>query len=204
MILYRPVGLHELRLIYESGLTAFPPRLPEQPIFYPVLNIEYARQIAFDWNTKSEPYAGYVTEFEVDNEYVRQFERQIVGGQQHEELWIPAEKMDEFNRHIVGKIKVVDAKFGKEFQGFIPNNFGLKDKTAVSQFVMLANTIDYSGMDFYLETKVNHMAVFLNYPFWLKHDFSQDGIEESLKRKTLDVIKEIWSQSHSETPLMTS
>ena len=53
MIFYRPVLLHELRLIFENGLTAFPPRLPEQPIFYPVLNIDYARQIALDWNTKS-------------------------------------------------------------------------------------------------------------------------------------------------------
>jgi len=204
MIIYRPVGLYELRLIYESRLTAFPPRLPEQPIFYPVLNIEYAQQIAFNWNTKSEPYAGYVTEFEIDDKYVNQFERKIVGGKQHEELWIPAEKLDEFNRQIVGKIKVVDAKFGKDFQGFIPSDFGLKDKNAVSQFVILANTFEYSGMDFYLETKVNHLAVFLNYPFWLKHDFSQDGIEESLKYKTLDAIKEIWSQSHSETPLMAS
>jgi hypothetical protein len=204
MILYRPVGLHELRLIYESGLTAFPPRLPEQPIFYPVLNIEYARQIAFEWNTKSEPYAGYVTEFEVDDEYVSQFERKNVGGRQHEELWVPAEKLSEFNQHIIGKIKIVDAKFGNKFQGFIPNKFGLKDKNATLQFVMLANIINYSGMDFYFETKANHMAVFLNYPFWLKHDFSQDGVEESLKYKTLDAIKEVWSQSHSETPLMAS
>jgi hypothetical protein len=139
MILYRPIGLHELRLIYESKLSTFPPRFPEQPIFYPVLNIEYARQIAFDWNTKSEPYAGYVTEFEVDDKYISQFERQIVGGQQHEELWIPAEKLDEFNRHIIDKIKIVDAKFGKEFQGFIPQQFGLKGENATSQFVILAN-----------------------------------------------------------------
>ena len=33
MILYRPVGEQELALIRESGYTAFPPRLPEQPIF---------------------------------------------------------------------------------------------------------------------------------------------------------------------------
>ena len=29
MVLYRPVGAEELRLIEGSGLTAFPPRLPE-------------------------------------------------------------------------------------------------------------------------------------------------------------------------------
>jgi len=167
MILYRPVGLNELRLIYESGLKAFPPRLPEQPIFYPVLNPEYARQIALEWNTKSEPYAGYVTEFEVDDSYTNQFERHIVGGHQHEELWIPAERLDEFNQHILNPIKVVEAYFGNEFQGFIPENFGLKGKNAISQFVMLANTFNDSGMDFYLEIKANHLAVFLNHPFWL-------------------------------------
>lgn len=204
MILYRPVGLIELQLIYESRLKTFPPRLPEQPIFYPVLNIEYARQIAFEWNTKSEPYAGYVTEFEVEDEYASQFERHIVGGQQHEELWIPAERLDEFNQHINNPIKIVEAYFGNQFQGFVPENFGLKEMNAISQFVMLANTIDYSGMDFYLETKANHTAVFLNYPFWLKHNFSHEGIDDNIKRKTLEVIKEIWSQSYSETPLMAS
>ena len=34
MILYRPVGTKELALIEESGYTRYPPRLPEQPIFY--------------------------------------------------------------------------------------------------------------------------------------------------------------------------
>ena len=52
MILYRPVGEQELALIRESGYTAFPPRLPEQPIFYPVLNEQYAVEIASKWNTK--------------------------------------------------------------------------------------------------------------------------------------------------------
>src|SRR3954465_6645877 len=101
MQLYRPVGLIELQRIYESGMRAFPPRLPEQPIFYPVLNFGYAAQIARDWNTKSNYFAGYVTEFEVEDTYISQFGRQIVGGREHEELWIPAEQLEEFNRHII-------------------------------------------------------------------------------------------------------
>ena len=48
--LWRPVGPDELRLIEQSGMRAFPPRLPEQPIFYPVLSEEYAVKIARDWN----------------------------------------------------------------------------------------------------------------------------------------------------------
>ena len=45
MVLYRPVGTKELKLIAESGYKRFPPRLPDQPIFYPVLNEKYADEI---------------------------------------------------------------------------------------------------------------------------------------------------------------
>ncbi len=47
--LYRPVGQRELESIAESGYAAFPPRLPSQPIFYPVTNEEYASFIAREW-----------------------------------------------------------------------------------------------------------------------------------------------------------
>jgi hypothetical protein len=70
MRLFRPVGLKELRLIFETEMTACPPRLPEQPIFHPVLNAPYVIKIARDWNTQNEMRAGYVTEFEVEDAYV--------------------------------------------------------------------------------------------------------------------------------------
>tara|TARA_R110000782_G_scaffold210537_2_gene298586 strand:+ start:521 stop:781 length:261 start_codon:yes stop_codon:yes gene_type:complete len=81
--LFRPVGPKELELIRDTGMKAFPPRLPEQPIFYPVLNQEYARQIARDWNVK-ESGSGFVTKFEVEAEYLRQFPVEVVGGSVHE------------------------------------------------------------------------------------------------------------------------
>jgi hypothetical protein len=117
--LFRPVGLHELRLIRESGYTAFPPRLPEQPIFYPVLNQEYAEQIARDWNTQDERsgFMGAVMAFDVDAAYLAQFEAQTVGAAQHRELWIPAERLDEFNRHILGGIRVLSAFYGAGYSG---------------------------------------------------------------------------------------
>src|ERR687888_38175 len=104
-ILYRPVGPKELALIAASGFREFPPRLPEQPIFYPVLNEEYAIQIARDWNVKASG-AGYVTRFEVDAEFVQRYTPQTVGSAVHRELWVPAEELPAFNRHIVGKIQV--------------------------------------------------------------------------------------------------
>ena len=106
--LYRPVGSGELRLIADSGYRAFPPRLPEQPIFYPVLNEEYAAQIARDWNTKhSADRRGYVTRFRVRSEFLRRYEVQTVGGSVHQELWVPAEELEQFNANIVGLIEVI-------------------------------------------------------------------------------------------------
>jgi tetratricopeptide (TPR) repeat protein len=197
MILYRPVGLQELELIYDSGMKTFPARLPQQPIFYPVLQLDYARQIASEWNAKSGRSAGYVTEFKVEDEYVRQFEEHAVGGSQHRELWIPAEQLEEFNRHITGHIKVVEAHFGDAFQGFVPEKFGLQGKNAVEQFTLLANSYIYKRVDFYLEIKRNHKAVFLNYLFWQIHDFKNPV----LKEKVLQAIKEAWLTSFPKIPL---
>jgi len=108
MILYRPVGTEELKLIRQCECKAFPPRLPEQPIFYPVLNERYAAEIASGWNVKyNHDHRGYVTKFEVEDEYCSRFAVQTVGASYHKELWVPAEELEEFNRHIIGKIEVI-------------------------------------------------------------------------------------------------
>lgn len=113
-ILYRPLGANELHLVAESDYSAFPPRLPGQSIFYPVLNEEYAAQIARDWNAKnSQEQLGYVTRFAVKTSYLSQFTIQKVGGALHLEYWIPAEKLEEFNQNIVGKIEVISEFRGK-------------------------------------------------------------------------------------------
>lgn len=104
--LYRPVGPKELALIEASGWREFPPRLPEQPIFYPVLNEAYATQIARDWNVP-ESGAGFVTRFRIDAEFVSRYPVKTVGAAIHQELWVPAEELAEFNRRIVGLIEVV-------------------------------------------------------------------------------------------------
>jgi hypothetical protein len=106
-ILYRPVGPKELTLIEASGFREFPPRLPEQPFFYPVLNEEYARQIARDWNVPASG-AGYVTRFEVRKSFAAKYPVRTVGSSVHQELWIPAEELAEMNRQIVGKIELID------------------------------------------------------------------------------------------------
>jgi hypothetical protein len=104
--LWRPVGPEELRLIEESGMTAFPPRLPEQPIFYPVLSEDYAVKIARDWNVPASG-SGFVTQFDVRKDFLDPYPVQEAGGRAHLEYWIPAEDLEDFNRAIVGKIEVV-------------------------------------------------------------------------------------------------
>ena len=114
LVLYRPVGQAELNLIAGTGFAAFPPRLPHQPFFYPVLTHDYAVQIARDWNTKDEAsgYVGFVTRFSVTRDVAAQYPVQVVGGSQHQELWVPATDLPMFNRAIVGPIEVI-----AEFRG---------------------------------------------------------------------------------------
>ncbi|NEV89043.1 ADP-ribosylation/crystallin J1 [Streptomyces tendae] len=104
--LWRPTGPEELALVEASGWTAWPPRLPEQPIFYPVLNEDYAVRIARDWNVPASG-SGYVTRFEVDTAFLARYPVRQAGGVTILELWVPAEELAEFNRHLVGRIEVV-------------------------------------------------------------------------------------------------
>jgi len=104
--LWRPVGPAELELIRQSGMRAFPPRLPEQPIFYPVLSEEYARKIARDWNVPASG-KGYVTRFHVTKLFLNRYQVQEAGGRSHLEYWIPAEDLPAFNAALVGEIEVI-------------------------------------------------------------------------------------------------
>jgi hypothetical protein len=105
-ILYRPIGEQELALIRASGFRAFPPRLSWQPIFYPVLFEEYATQVARDWNAR-DGKRGYVTRFAVRAAFLAHYEVHQVGAAVHQEYWIPAEDLEEFNRNLVGPIEVI-------------------------------------------------------------------------------------------------
>ncbi len=194
MRLYRPVGLNELALIFDANMTAFPPRLPEQPIFYPVFGSPYARQIARDWNTKGDTRAGYVTRFEVDDGYVSRFERHVVGSHEHVELWIPAEQLAEFNSHIGGPITVTEAYFGEGFAGYVGEHASFRGKNAVEQFLLLEDVWRYNAaMDFPGEISMNPKPIFLHFPFWTQHDFfPEHSITSDWRDQTLGHINRVW------------
>jgi hypothetical protein len=103
--LWRPVGPEELALIRENGMRAFPPRLPDQPIFYPVRSEGYAIKIARDWNVPASG-AGFVTRFQVRRDFLSRYPVREAGGRSHLEYWIPAEELSDLNAAIVGEIEV--------------------------------------------------------------------------------------------------
>lgn len=106
--LWRPVGPAESALIQASGMKAFPPRLPDQPIFYPVTSHAYAVKIARDLNVPASG-SGFVTRFEVDPAFLERYAVQEAGGKDHQEYWIPAEDLPAFNAAIIGGIEIVDS-----------------------------------------------------------------------------------------------
>lgn len=108
--MYRPTGPQELALVRSSGFTRWPPRLPDQQIFYPVTNQAYAAQIAREWNVPQSGY-GCVIRFRVRRDFVERYQVQKVGGLEHTEWWIPAEDLDQLNAAIVGLIEVIE-EFG--------------------------------------------------------------------------------------------
>ena len=110
-LLYRPTGPTELALVESTGFKRCPPRLPEQPIFYPVTNEEYATEITRKWNVP-ESGVGYVTKFSVKTSFMDRYEIKTVGAQHHTEWWIPAEDLEEMNDNIVGEIEII-AKYTK-------------------------------------------------------------------------------------------
>jgi hypothetical protein len=181
----------------------FPPRLPHQPIFYPVANIEYATHIARDWNTKDSVsgFGGYVTKFEVPDAFLAGFEAHTVGSATHIEYWIPAEQLQVFNTSIQGLISLNAGFFGPGFQGHIPDKLGLKGKDAVAQFVAMAETWDYSPMDFICEVKANQKTVFLNLLFWAQFDFTDFGVDRQRRGEIVERIRFAWNFNHIELPL---
>lgn len=183
----------------ERDLGAWPPRLQEQPIFYPVLNREYAVQIARDWNTKTGSHAGYVTRFEIDDQHASRYERRVVGGRRHEELWVPAEELEELNRHIVGPIRVTDAFFGEGFPGLMTDVGVLRERGPREQLGVLARLMEegywYDGG----EVHNNREIVFSTLPFW--QCLPDEASVWSTTSKTVAVLRTSWQKWFPHLPL---
>lgn len=189
MILYRPVGIQELALIHDTGLRAFPPRLPDQPIFYPVLNRDYAVQIARDWNAKGPNGAGYVTRFSVDDAVAGRYERQVVGRREHEELWVPAEDLPAFNEAILGPIETIDGYFVDDFYGLPSERGRMREMDAVAQLLFLERAEREDPAVFIEEIDANARVIYLHSLFWQSRDFTAAGISPDRRDRTIEALR---------------
>lgn len=186
MKLYRPVGLKELELILANNAEAYPPRLQWQPIFYPVLNFEYARQIATRWNLDDElsGYAGFVTEFDIDDAYVAKFEVQNVGGHLHNELWVPAAELAEFNDQIIGKIQVSAAFYGNKYTGKLKQANALAGLDSNEQLEHLA-TLGQDRAAIAQIIGTDAASILVNFSYWQ---------QTTPQAQVLPLIQQVWQE----------
>ena len=182
-------------------MRGFPPRLAQQPIFYPVVNFEYAQQIARDWNTpdKNSGFAGFVTQFGVSSTYLSKFEIHTAGSAAHREYWIPAREQNSFNKAIRGRISVEEAFFGAKFTGSVPADHRLKGLNAKEQFTALSTILDFA--EFKSEVSANRKAVFLNCLFWLKTGLSDPGCNREQRELFVTRLAKAWKISRIDVPL---
>ena len=120
--LFRPVGLYELALIQQADYRRYPPRLPEQPIFYPVLDRGYAEEIASRWNPPdpNSGYMGAVTRVTVPTEAIASYPEQVVGDSHHRELWVPAAEQAALEDRFLAPIEVLAAWVGERMGEALP------------------------------------------------------------------------------------
>lgn len=189
MMLYRPCGVEELVLVYDARQRRWPPRLPEQPIFYPVTRADYAAQISREWNTTSGARLGYVTAFELDADYARRFTPQVVGARQHEELWVPAEELDTFNDHILGPIEVIALYAGAGARGHIPSAGRWSGLDARTQWVSI-ETHPHELEDL---ARREGRAIFANLPLW--------RADSTVDATILSKLERAWERAHPERML---
>jgi hypothetical protein len=119
----------------------------------------------------------------------------------HVECWIPAEQLRAFNASIRGVISVESAYFGDDFEGFVPNGFGLKGQDVVAQSLAMAKLREGNRMDFVGEVAANRKAVYLNFLFWAQFDCNAQGVDARQRDLTIADLKNAWDFNHIDIPL---
>ncbi|QSQ22582.1 hypothetical protein JY651_47010 [Pyxidicoccus parkwayensis] len=195
LTLYRPVGLKETELVLASDCAGFPPRLPDQPIFYPVMSAAYARQIARDWNAPDagSGYVGFVTTFDVDAAFAARYPVRTVGARGHQELWVPSEELTDFNARLVGPVRFTEVWYGTSYQG--PDS--PLGPLASQLKVLLA--ADSARLRELIRTCP---AVFLcNHGWWESTPARTQGLEDGVLDDLLTRVRAAWAEARPAWPL---
>lgn len=73
------------------------------------------------------------------------------------------------------------------------DQFGLKGKNAVQQFLALSTALTDYPMDFACELSANSKSIYLNFPFWTQFDFTSAGTHLDRRNTILNSIRKVWS-----------
>lgn len=200
MKLYRPVGLQELQKILNSGSEKFPYRQVWQPILYIVENYGYAEQIGTMWNLKDENsgFSGYILEFIISDEYMKDYELKQVGDRTHLEYWIPAEDTDRFNNSLAGRIKIINAFYGEKYRGEAFYESVLEGKNPEEQITYLVFLMKDSYEKFSEIIKKYKNQVILNLIYWMRTASSLSGADKEEKISVIYEIEKILSQTYKD------
>lgn len=101
--LWRSVGQSELDLVASLRWRAWPPRLPNQPIFSAAGDRRYAVQIGRERNVPAEG-VGYVVKFDVARSFLDRHQGYQGGPCDEREYRIPGDEVADLNAHLVGAI----------------------------------------------------------------------------------------------------
>ncbi len=200
MRIFKPVGLEELRLMYEANMRSLAPGGPDHSAATFHLDNGEADAVARSRITKDDPFAGYVVQVDVDEEGAAVLSRFLTGEGTRRKAHLPAEEVPRLNDHLAGQMTVTSAHFGPEFRGYIPTMFNFAHRDALGQFVMLANLLDYSRMDFIGEIHANSAAVFLHLPYWSDCNLDRTDVPEPKRSSILASILDTWSKELPQLP----
>ena len=118
----------------------------------------------------------------------------MVGNQDHEELWVPAEELEAFNAHIFGSIEVISAYFNPGFVGTSPEIGSKNPSTDATEFLqMLLSTLEYNYMDFRGAIVLNYQSVYCNYAYWKQFDIDRlNYSNKDAAGRLIELIKDAW------------
>ena len=200
MKLYRPVGLQELVKILNFKSEKFPDRQVWQPILYIVENYGYAEQIGTMWNLKDENsgFSGYMLEFEISDDYMKDYEIKQVGDKTHLEYWIPAEDTENFNNSLTSKIKIINAFYGEKYKGVSFQEIVLESKLPDEQIKELALLMENSYEKFLKIVKENRTPIILNLIYWMRMDSDSSNEENRVNKSVIYEIEKILSETYED------
>jgi len=202
LILYRPLGLQELRSLYQSQLRAYPRRLLGQPNLRLVKTEASARKSAEGWSTPNGALAAFVTRCAIPERYAATFAPPTDEVRSEDELMVPTERLIEFNGKLDSPICVVAAYYGGRFTSYAPVEQSMPTASSEEQFLALAATLERSSVEALRAMATHPLATFINFYFWESHDFADRGIDAPTRDGILSRLRQLWADTeHARMPL---